>query len=300
MKKLLLLCMLSVLLLTGCSNRNNLKEGDCPVTVFFHDIPEEFTMLDENIQKMLKIVVVLHNDTTEKTYEVPLSYDQDFSYTAMLHPGTYRVESVSTRSNYANLTFSTGIKELNIIHDTESFIPVKVANKEEFTNHWMQIQPMPEIILAEKFSRTIQLNRKIVAIQEIISELDCDATTTVIPGKKEEIPVPKHGLTITVLNRAEKSQLWRDCDVIALEVGRGAVVFPKGVTTGTSPKAICHKDTGAYGAPDKFKGSVFFGFDIYPTHAIYLDPISGDKITIGITSNGSAISFIRYELEVFE
>ena len=90
------------------------------------------------------------------------------------------------------------------------------------------------------------------------------------------------------------------CEVLSLTVTKNTVVFPDGVTLGTAPEKVCHKQTGLYGEPTRFEGMFLFGWDLSFTKAVYLDPESGNRITICFKADGSAIQSITYDLKVFE
>lgn len=301
MKKFLFLCLLPILLLTACGNEGKLDEGDCLCKVYFTDIPREFSMLDENLQKDFEIHVTLENLTTEKIYRISLEQENDYSMTAKLHPGVYNVVSVyGSMEKYTGISVSTPVEQIELSRDAEVEIPISVDNMAEFTNHWMTVQPMPEMLLADKYSGLIQINRKVIAITDILPELTIEYSTPVNPKEKIQLTDSEHGIVVTLQNRSDTAQSWKDCDAIAIRVTKNTVVFPDGVTLGMAPKKVCHRTEGLYGEPTKMSGSILFGFDFDNSNAIYIDPVSGNKITLGIAADGSCIQHITYELAVFE
>lgn len=301
MKKFLFLCFLPVLLLTACGNQGKLDEGDCSCKVYFTDIPREFTMLDENLQEDFEIHVTLENLTTEKTYRITLDQGNDYVLTAKLNPGVYKVASVySTLQAYTGISVSAKTEQVELIREQELEIPIYVDNMDEFTAHWMSVQPMPEMILADKYSGLIQINRKVLPITDILPELTISRTTQIAPEEKVQLLDTDRGIAVTVQNRSQSIQSWQNCDVLSIRVNQNNVVFPDGITLGMAPEKICHRTKGLYGEPTKMSGSILFGWDFDNTHAIYLDPISGNKITLDISADGSRIQHITYELAVFE
>lgn len=301
MKKVLFLCLFPILLLTACGNQGKLDEGDCRCKVYFTDIPREFTMLDENLREDFEIHVTLENLTTEKAYRITLDQENDYSLTAKLHPGVYKVAYIyASMQNFTAISVSSKIKQIELTRDNETEIPIFVDNKAEFTKHWMAVQPMPEMILADKYSGLIQINRKVISIAHILPELSISDTSQVNPQEKIQLTDTERGIVVTVQNRTDKTQSWQNCDVLGIRVNKNTVVFPDGVTLGMAPEKVCHNAKGLYGEPSRLSGSILYGWDFDTTSAIYLDSISGNKITIGISSDGSRIYYISYELAVFE
>lgn len=301
MKKLLFFCLLPVLLLTACGNQGKLDEGDCTCKVYFTDIPREFTMLDENLQEDFEIHVTLENLTTEKVYRITLNQENEYTATAKLNPGVYKVAYVyASMESYTGISVSPKVEQLELTRDKESEIPISVDNTAEFTEHWMAIQPMPEMLLADKYSGLIQINRKVLPITGILPELSISDSREVSPEEKVQLADADHGIVVTVQNRTDKVQFWKNCDVLSIRASQNTVVFPDGVTLGMSPEKVCHNAKGLYGEPTKMVGSILYGWDFDTTSAIYLDPVSGNKITIGISADGSRIHYISYELAVFE
>lgn len=304
MKKLpfiCLICLFPILLLTACGRQGKLDEGDCHCKVYFTDIPREFSMLDENLQEDFEIHVALENLTTEKIYRITLNQKNNFTLTINLNPGVYKVASVcSSLQAYTGISVSARTEQVELTREQEAEVPILVKNMEEFTSHWMSVQPMPEMILADKYSGLIQINRKVLPIADILPELTISHTTQIAPEEKAALTDSDRGITVTVQNRSQNAQSWQNCDVLSIRVDKNNVVFPAGVTLGMSPEKVCHRTKGLYGEPSKMSGSILFGWDFDNTRAIYLDPVSGNKITLDIASDGSRIQHITYELAVFE
>lgn len=302
---LLLLCSLITVFLTSCAKKGRLDEGDCSLTVSFRDIPKEFFMMNENLQKEFTIHVTLQNTATEKLYNIVLNRDNDYSIQAQLNPGVYRVlGAYSEMQAFNGIRVAAGAEQLELTRDTGSELHIFVENSAEFTRRWMETQPMPEMLLAEKFSRLIQVNRKVVPLSEIVGELSLTyengGSQEVAPYGKITLKDNELGISVTLQNRTENPISFKRCDVTALEVFKNTVVFPEGVTLGMTPAQVCHAQTGLYGSPQRFKGTILFGWDFDRTSAVYLDEQSGDRITITFSPDGSYIQSICYEPEQFE
>lgn len=305
-------CLLPVLMtalaltaLTGCSKTGKLDEGECKCSISFVEIPKELTMLEDNLQENFAVNVTLKNIANEKYYKITLTEDNSFKQEISLHPGVYQVYSVNaTNANNIGLTLAAKEDSVTLSPDTFGSVRVYVENTEDFTEHWMSVQPMPEMILAEKFDAMIQLNRKVLNLRTdsaaLISELNLTHEGQVAPYGKIEVSDTDKGVTLTLQNQTNSPADWRSCTVVGIYVYKNNVVFPQGVTLGMAPENVCNSKDGLYGEPDSLTGSLLYGMGFDDTSAIYNDPESGDKLTINLGSGNSSIRSIRYELAQFE
>lgn len=302
----LLLCMLMMCaLLGGCVKKGRLDEGECKCTVSFLNLPKEFTMLEENVRENFAIHVTLRNITTETHYQIELTEDKDFTQELSLHPGVYQVYAVYTnQAANTGMVIDTKEDSITLSPDIHNQLHVYLVNSEEFTQQWMAIQPMPEIRLANKFDGIIQLNRKLINLRTesaaLIQELGVTSDEPVKAYEKIELTNEDLGITITLQNQTDEETDYTNCKVIGINVKKNTVVFPLGVTLGMAPGKICHTETGIYGEPDSFSGSLLYGMGLENTKAIYNDPHSGDRLTIQCSADGRVIHSIQYDLERFE
>lgn len=302
----LLLCLVTTLTLTGCSQKGKLNEGDCKGIISFTDIPKEFSMLEKNLQENFAIHVTLKNIVNEKEYTIRLTQENDFKQEVFLNPGTYQVYSVyASQASNTGISVSADAEKMTFTRDDLATLHVYVDNQEEFTQHWMAVQPMPEMLLADTFDGLIQINRQVIDLRaedpsQLIAQLDISYDQPVPAYKEVTLTDSALGVSIILLNDDGQPADWRDCKLVGIYVFRNNVVFPQGVTLGMAPEDICHGDKGLYGEPDSFTGSLLYGWNFDDTYAIYRDPESGDKMTICLGSDSSGIRNIRYELEQFE
>mgnify|MGYP001076183643 CR=1 FL=1 len=311
-KRLLPLLMGSLFLslaLAGCGKTGKLDEGDCKCTVSFVDIPKELSMLEENVQKNFSISLTLKNIINEKLYHITLNHDNSFQQEISLNPGVYEVyKPYASQSGNTGITMAADVESVELTADKPSEIHVFVENTDEFTKHWMSVQPMPEMILAEKFDGQIQINRKIVDLRadnasDLIAQLNItfESQPNQVPAYgKIEVSDGQMGVRLTLQNQSDAPADWHSCKLIGIYVFKNNVVFPKGVTLGMSPDTVCHNSDGLYGEPDAFTRSLLYGWGFDNTHAIYKDAATGDKITVNLGSDNSSIQSIRYELAQFE
>lgn len=304
---LLLGGLMLTLALAGCGNKNGkLDEGDCKCTISFVDIPKELSMLEENVQKNFSIHLTLKNITTEKLYYITLDPDNHFQKEISLHPGVYMVYTpYASQSSNTGISMAADVEKVELSADKPSEIHVFVDNTEEFTQHWMSVQPMPEMILAEKFDGHIQINRQIINLRadnasELIAQLDITYENQVPAYGKIEVSDGQMGVRLTLQNQSDSPADWHSCKLIGIYVFKNNVVFPQGVTLGMSPETVCHSTDGLYGEPDNFSRSLLYGWGFDDTYAIYKDEATGDKITLNLGAGNSSIQSIQYELAQFE
>lgn len=262
-------------------------------------------MLEDNLQEHFAVNVILKNIANDKRYEITLTEKDSFKQEVSLNPGVYQVYSVyASNANSIGISLAANKDSVTLASDSYNSLRIYVDNTEEFTEHWMSIQPMPEMILAEKFDGTIQINRRIFNLRTdsaaLIAELDLNHEGQVAPYGEIEVSDTDKGVTLTLQNQTGSTINWRDCTVTGLYVYKNNVVFPQGVTLGMAPEKICNAKDGLYGEPDSFTGSLLYGLDWDDTSAIYKDSKTGDKLTINLGSGDSAIRSIRYELAKFE
>ena len=287
--------------MAGCGNRGKLNEGDCKCTIVFTDIPRELSMLEENIQENFHINLTLRNLANDKLYKIVLNASNDYKAEISLHPGTYQVcyPFVNPKANLA-LSLSTDKENVTLSPETPSTISIRVDNPEEFTEHWMSIQPMPEMLLADTFCGQVQIDRRIVAIEEILPYLNLTYTKQVTVGEKLTLTDEPRGVTVYLQNRGTETTDWKSCTVYGIHVTKNNVVFPKGVTLGMSAQKVCHTKDGLFGEPDSLTGTLLFGWGMGEVNAVYKDPVSGDRIQLDLGSDGSSIQSITYLREQFD
>lgn len=302
---ILFAALLLSLSLSACgAKKGKLDEGDCPGTVSFTDIPKVFSRMDEDFLDSFYIKVRLKDVTTDKEYDILLNKKNDFKQELSLHPGTYRFVSANAHSD-VNLKILVNASEetITFAEGQNPSASVIVTNEEELNSSWGDIQPNPDILLADKFSGLIQINRKVIPIQNILSEISSDAipdNKTVAALQKATVIDREKGLEVLLINPTDSPLPLAGCKVIGVIASANTVVFPDGVTIGAAPQEVCHRTTGLYGQPDRFKSTLLYSWGVDNCDAIYSDPVTGNRITIKVNPTGSAISQIIYELAVFE
>lgn len=303
---ILLLNLFLVISLTGCTKTGKLDEGDCKCTISFVDIPKELSMLEDNIRNNLSVNLTLRNISNDKQYHITLDEDNAFEKQISLNPGVYQVYTpYVNQALYTGITMKADVEDVKLTTDAPAVIHVYVDNPEELTSHWMSIQPMPEMLLAEKFDGLIQINRQIIDLRadnssSLFSQLDITYDNNVPSYGKVELTDTSMGITIALQNESGEPANWQSCRLTGIYVYRNNAVFPQGVTLGMAPEKVCHLTDGLYGEPDSMSGSLLYGWEMDDTYVIYHDDTSGDKITLTLDASGETIRGIRYDLAQFE
>ena len=289
-------CMLLLFSLSACGRGGTLHEGDCILNVSFINIPKEYNMQEDNLKKRSEIKITLQNVVTEKLYCFALNSDNSYYQQLTLNPGTYQVLKVAyTMADFNGIKLDTNTDTLELSTQSPSELLISIDNDKEFTSRWMDIQPMPEILLADKFSRLIQINRQVIPISKIAAQLSLSHYEKLKPSEKVTLSDSDYGITITIENQGNELRSHRDCTVRSIEFSKNTVVFPEGVTLGMAPETVFHSQNGYYGEPTGLGGTIFYGTGMQETKVIYTDPASGDTITIKTDPEGNYIIGISYE-----
>lgn len=293
--------------LTACGNRvDPLAEGNCRGVIAFTEMPKVLE-LDSDFLEHLTINVTLCNMVSEKTYHISLNQEKQFRQELSLHPGTYRVVGVyAGQIRDLGIELQASAESLTFAPDQQCVLTVTVSDPEALARRWTELQPIPEILLADKYSGLIQINRKVISIQDILPELtltgdysansadslDSFASITLTDSEK--------GVQVRLLNPTNSPLPLTSCTVTGITVTKNSVLFPDGVSVDSRTQEVCHSETGLYGEPAKMTGTLFFGWGMAENSAVYSDPASGNRITVNLYSNGSRIRSIDYDLAVFE
>ena len=304
MKKLrkLLLCLLPILLLAACGNKEGkLDEGECKGIISFSDLPETFALMDERMQEKVQIRVTLKNITTEKEYHSLLTKENNYRQELSLHPGIYEARVYALNAQYTGISVEASTDSLEFVPDKIALLSISLKDADAARTHYQDMQPLPEILSADKFSGKIQIHGKVISIKDIIPELKFSKEKTLQPHQKETFEDTENHVTIVVQNTTSAALFFDECEVISLTAQvSNTVLFPGGVSVGSLTKDVCHKTEGLYGEPSLIKGISLYGWGIADTYAIYQDQRSGDRITLTFAGNDEQIHSIQYEFAVFE
>ena len=292
-----LLFSLILLCLSACGKPRPIGDGDCPGMVSFDGIPKEFYYMDENLQNEYVINVTLTNVTTQKSYDVSLNRKNEFKQPVKLPVGKYQVLVKSSLVQLTGLDVEAASDSITFEPGKDTPVTIIPEDREEFTRHWMDSYPVAEILSADMYSGLIQVNRKVMPIKDMVAELRLSEADRIIEANEiHTLSDDSKGIELILKNTSSSPQPISNCRVLSLTVTKNTVVFPDGVTLGSSPSAVCHRQDGIYGEPTRFEGSFLYGWNLEVTQAVYQDPVSGNRLTISFDLDGSSIKQIKYEL----
>lgn len=303
MKKTLLpILLILVLLLPACSGKGSLKEGKCVGYVSFKEFPKVITVMDESVQKNFSVTVILKNPGTGKEYKVVLNPKNEYEKKLSLKPGTYEVVSVTSKeAEKLGLEVEAASDEMTFDEDDEAELSIIFPNLDTFSKQWVDSQPLGEILLADLYSGQIQINRKIIPITDILSEISCDDLSDVIEaGEEKSVTDDDRGITVKLKNESSKDQPLSACTIKGIIVTKDSVIFPDNVTVSSLPSEVCHEKKGAYGEPSYFQGMALFGWNLNQTKAVYADGGNGNQIIVSFSPDGTRIQSIEYDLKKYE
>lgn len=299
MKKVWFPLLLALLIaLPSCSNKGGLKEGKCKGIVSL-ELPKVLSYMEDEVRESFDVTVRLKNPETGKEYVVTLNEKNDYEKKLSLKPGVYEVEEVSSKTGEEiGLRVATSASSMTFDQETEASLSIMFPNLENFSQKWINNRPLGEIELADKFSKQIQINRKIISLQDVLGEISCDQdlNETLEPSKETVVTDSDKGISVTLKNLTSGTLPRSSCTVTGILVTKNTVIFPDAVTTSSLPKEVCHQKNGVYGEPDYFQGSTLYGWNLRETVATYEDKDSGVQVLIHLCPDGSAIQGIEVKL----
>lgn len=291
----------TVLLMAGCGREGRLDEGDCPVEIRLAGLPAGYAELTEDQKEKIEVKLQLENETNGKRYTFRLNEDNHFSQEASLKSGTYRVTYCDISGNSAvKMKGEANVESTVISTDTINIISVSVTNEAKF-NRWVtQMRPDAGILRAGQFSRIVQFEGEIITLEEIPDYVDFTYDKKIRARDEVVLHNSEKGVYLTLYNDTKESVSWKKCQVVGVRFTKDNVIFGKGARVKMPAEEILHAKDGIYGTPGSLKGCVLIGAEHGGFDAIYLDSISGDRMTVSVDESGGYITEISYDFEVFE
>lgn len=288
-----------ILGLTGCGK--NELEGDCKCTIALLDVPKELEMLDENLLEEFNISVRLENIYTEKTIDVRLTAANDFCQELKLQPGTYLIKyTYAGPVSLIPVEVEVKQEKIELTRGTPLAVDVVITNRKEFADWAWDMEASREILEESAFSGEIQFEGQMIDVTRIADYVEFEQKSKIPAYEKETLTNSEKGVSIVVQNTGDEAVNWRECELIKVSFKKNNVIWGQGAFVGMDVTKAVHAQKGLYGAPYAMSGTVLAGLGYTFTYVSYLDPMSGDKLTLEIVPDGDYISGISYELKVFE
>jgi hypothetical protein len=264
--------------------------------------------MDNNMLDEFQINLELVNIRNEKEYNIQLNVENNFATEIHLNPGNYKVQQCEqSLKRILDFEVNTDKTSVELSKVKEESLNIYIEDQEELIKVIKRQEPSEKILQADLFSRKVQINGKMFALDKILENLTFDDDGMVEPYGKGQLEHSKYGIQVNVLNTTDQQKTASECKVIDVTFESAFAVFPKGVNFGMSLSEISNEKTGIYGVPKSLVGSPYRLLDIpflqdnlEPMSVIYYDEESGDQVTIKFSDNQKLIDSISYEFEKFE
>ena len=295
----------SLLWLAGCSKEDTEKQWDANCHIYMDNLPEEYGELPEEVRENTKIRLSLENVAAGKTYNVELTEENRYEETIELLPGTYAISQVYFRNNALIAVDAwTEVSSVTVEKEGETLLPVFISKPEELTAWIQQINPGETILAEDLYSRKVQWNGIVYDMQQLPGVIDftVGGEESVASGETAFLTSnSQKGIAMIVQNTdAQKSMPASQCQCIGFRFDHIGASLPGGLQVGASVKEIAHEETGLLGTPDYCQGTPFIGMGLDDTSLVYIDPSSGDRITLELDAYTGCVQSILYEFQRYQ
>lgn len=300
---LLVFCLMLSCILSGCTKMEEDRlTADC--SIYLENLPEEYALLPDEVKEKIQITVSLTGSATGKRFSVKLSDENDYQETISLTPGIYNVSNVYVSDQrLAMFQVDAVNKTVEVAKDSQSQLPVKLTDPAGFVETMKSNQPLEEILHADPFSRQVQYAGAIVDLNYIWQNMQFSTTENkrLSPAEVYYIPSTSHsGVSMVVQNQTSTMISINEATFTGVRFFTNNVVFPGGITMGMNVPAIAHKKNGIMGVSDYCIGSPLIGQGYSEAVLVYLDPVSGDRISFTVNSGDPLINMVTYEFAKYE
>jgi len=290
-------------MVSGCAKDDGAQKYDATCCVYLTNMPQEFDLLPATLRGNIEINVILNNISTGRKYMFRLSEQNGFRHDMALLPGMYSIITYTSHHALNLISVENTHELLTIEAHSQTPLPVTITNASDFAGTVKDNQPGEEILNNDTFSRNVQLDGQVVNIREIQDLLLFGDTThvTIRPRETKLLQSTSHpNVTLIMQNQTQEGLPIEQATLIGVRFSSINAVFPKGVSVGMSLPDIAHSDYGAFGTPSYCLGTPFIGIGYDSSTLVYLDSLSGDRISITIDADNSVARNITYEFERYE
>ncbi len=291
------------LFLSACGKKDNAKwNSGCFVAL--EGLPAEYEQLSDAIKDEITISLTLRHTSTNTMSYAKLTHQNSYSVYLDLIPGDYEIAGLyMSDKNLAMFDVKTDKKALTIHKDEQLRLPIQLTDPEGFVANILRNQASPEILALSPYSRKVQYDGQLLDLTSIRENMQFSIPENKMlkPAETYDIASSSHaGVAMVVQNQTSRAALVKDAVPVGFRFHSNHAIFPKGVRLGMGLTEIAHKETGILGTPSYCYGSLFFGIGYDQTTLVYLDEVSGDRISLTVDAEDSFISSILYEFERYE
>ncbi len=300
-----LILMTLALAMSGCSKKPNEKSFGGVCELYLEALPEGYEQLPEGVREDMHISISLKSVSSNKKYRVRLTKANGYRQSLNVVPGTYNVVKLNALDKgVVMFDVKARVKSVTVGKDQLAEVPLYAVNSSDLIHALQNNQPTDEILRSDIYSRKVQYKGEIIDLQNIREEMGFTNTKTnqrLSPKETYQIPsASKDGVSIIVQNQSSVNAPVSEATFVGVSFSTNNVIFPKGITLGTSLYDIAHAQDGLLGTPDYCEGSAFVGAEFESTTLVYIDKDSGDRISFYVQPGNLYVSSITYEFAKYE
>ena len=295
-----------LLLLSGCDETAKDAKWGAVCSISVDNIPSEYSMLKEDLQKSLSfsLYLICRDKGLDKEYVINLSKENGYKSEIYVVPGTYAVERLSADDIGLGIARAVADKKtVTFKRDTRTEIVVSLENPDEMAKIIRESQPSDEILAEEMYSKKIQYMGKVVDLEElwqyILTHQGVDGEKNIYGNERKYVQVDK-GMDIILQNTSDMIIPVSEAKLMGIRFYNRNVVLPKGVAIGANLKQIVHSETGLLGTPSYCEGTPFIGMGLADSTLVYVDDVSGDRLSLEVSGDSMLVKSISYEFERYE
>lgn len=303
MRTTLLTAWMLLALLVGCKTSDENQWG-ASCEVYLEGLPQQYQQLPQAVREDAQITLRLRSLTGEDSYSLRLEAEDGYRQTVAMAPGSYEVSGVYLyQQRLALFQVEGSATTVQVVKDQKTQLPILVTDPQALVQALGYRQPGEEILAQAPFSRKVQYQGRVVDLGEIQQEIPFQSWGDELLSAAEVKYVPAVGDTGTFLviqNQQGHSAPAKEAVVIGARFTRNDVVLPRGLGLGLSMAEVVHAETGILGTPNYCLGSPMLGTGLDNTTLVYLDPNTGDRLSLEVQAGQSYLSTITYEFQQYK
>lgn len=290
-------------LLVGCGKGEEAQWG-ATCQVYLEGLPQEYQQLPQAVREDAQITLRLRSLTTDDSYSIHLEAEDGYRREVALMPGSYEVSGVYlSQRQLALFQVEADRTTIQAVKDQQTQLPIRVIDPETTVQALGHRQPGEEILALAPFSRRVQYQGRVVDLEQIGQvvafqpwgdELLAAAQVKYVPA------VDDVGVALVIQNQQGHSAPAKEAQVIGVRFTRNEVVLPGGLGLGLSLAEIAHVQRGILGTPSYCLGSPMLGTGLDDATLVYLDPETGDRLSLEFRAGQSYLSTITYEFQQYK
>lgn len=301
----ILICCLVSLLGTSCKKDTDESKWNAVANVYVDNLPQEYNDLSEAVKESVSFYVRISNPSKDKEYYISLKQDNKYSNKMNVLPGTYMVNDVVVHSGLLGAFDATISEETLVVErNSESNLVVSLVNPEDIIKRIKKNMESQEILDAGLFSRKIQYGGNVYNMESLpeIMHFNYPSDKMLMHGEEMRINAEDNmGVAIIVKNTSEDKKLPpSQCECIGFEFFNISTVLPKGIKLGLPLDKIVNAKTGLAKTPNYCLGTPLIGMDLEDTTLVYIDEVSGDRMSIYFNAKDREVDSISYEFNRYQ